>query len=143
MDDSTNIGRVFEQRFYDRLKTLDGYDSIYEERDLRKMFGWDCVAVDFLVVKGDLAIAIQTKYKKTRRREDKFIGNFINSIDSVLKYANKDLLAGFWVSRIKPFDDNIEYMSNRNIHCVSNFDNMDYLIDDATKKIKQKLLECQ
>lgn len=137
--DICNKGHIFEQNMMLKLQSISGYDHLYEENELRKIFGWPSVGVDFLLVKGNNVIAIQTKYRKTRRREDHGIGKFVKSIDFVLQMSNKNLIAGLWVSRIRPFDDNIEFLSKRKISCLNNFDNMDTLIEDTIKYIEHLL----
>lgn len=136
-----NYGRLFEKRIWASLKQLDNIDKIYDENQIRKAFGWQAVGVDFLICKGDFIIAIQTKYKKTRRREDHGIQNFIKSLDYILEKSNKKLLVGLWISRIKPFDDNISYMLSKNIECIYNFDCMDTLVDSALQTTAQ-YIEC-
>ena len=134
-----NCGRLFEKRIYEELLSLrsNGYlDYVYDENDLRKKYGWESVGVDFLLVRGDSCIAIQTKYCKTRRREDDAIRKFIESLDHVLKNVKLHLICGFWISRMKPFDDNMTYMENRNIRCIYEFDSMDTLIHNSIHEIR-------
>ena len=134
-----NQGLLFERRIIqwakDLVNQVPGIDAIYDENDLRKMFGWQSMGVDVLITKGDYVIAIQTKYRKTRRREDHGIHNFVRSLEFILEKTKKKLFLGFWISRIKPFDDNIGYLQSKNIHCVYYFDCMDILIDLASKSI--------
>lgn len=137
MKDSDNPGRIFEQRIFQYIKQLNNIDAVYDEDDLRRLFGWESVGIDFLIVKGSTMIVIQTKYRKTRRREDHGINNFVKSIDHVLRATNKrvDECKGFWISRRKPFDDNIGILKDRNIRCIHEFDCMDNLVTKATSEI--------
>lgn len=141
MSDDENHGRIFERLVLNKLRRLKGVDAIWDENDLRKEYGWQSVGVDFLIEKGDSIIAIQTKYKKTRRREDHAIHNFIKSVDYIVQVTKKKLHLGLWISRIKPFNDNVCFLSSRNIACVHDFDDMEYLADEAYSYVEKAFLE--
>ena len=133
-EDYTNCGRIFEKKIYNELTKLKGIDRIYDENDLRKRYGWDSIGVDFLLVRKNYCIAIQTKYCKTRRREDDAIRKFINSLDYVIYHTNLKCICGFWISRMKPFDDNLSYMNSKNIQCIHEFHDMETLIHNSIKE---------
>lgn len=138
--DDNNCGRIFEKKIYHKLTQLDGIDVIYDENDLRKKYGWDSVGIDFLIIKNGKCVAIQTKYRKTRRREDDAIRKFVNSLDYILENTNLIYACGFWISRIQPFEDNEIYMDSRNIKCIHEFHCMERLIDDSIRRIKDVIL---
>lgn len=135
-----NCGRIFEKKMYHQLSQIDGIDKIYDENELRKKYGWDSVGIDFLIIKDTKCIAIQTKYRKTRRREDDMIRKFIHSLEHVLKNTNLQYECGFWISRIQPFEDNELYMDRHNIKCIHEFHSMERLVNDSIKKIKDVIL---
>lgn len=132
---TVNNGRIFESLVYSRLKCLPGIDTVYTEDELRKLFGWQSVGIDFLLVKGTIVVAIQTKYRKTRRREDHGVNNFIKSLKYILGVTDLTLRTGFWISRLKPFEDNISYLSTFNIQCIYHFDCMDTLINKSIQEV--------
>lgn len=136
-----NKGQIFENIVRDHLQKINGIDVMYNEQQLRSRFGWQSVGVDFLIVKGREVIAIQTKYRKTRRREDHGINNFIKSLEYILCVSDLRLHRGFWVSRIKPFDDNISYLSSLNVSCLYDFDCMETLANRLTNCIKYDFLQ--
>lgn len=144
-DNDDNLGRVFERSFHKQLEYLcskNYFDHVFTEDDLRKMYGWQSVSVDFLLIKSNYVIVVQTKYRKTRRREDHGIQNFIKSIEHVLgKAKDLKLAGGFWISRMKPFDDNISFLLSKNIQCIYHFDSMDILIKKSIDTIKQVVVD--
>lgn len=132
-----NQGRLFEAQIYGRLQRLSGVEVIYDEEELRRMFGWQSVGVDFLVVFSQGVVAIQAKYRKTRRREDHGIKNFVKSLEHVLQLSGKRLCLGLWVSRMRPFDDNVLYLSRHNILCIHHFDCMSTLVERAIECVSK------
>lgn len=136
MRDEDNNGRIFERCFYNSLRNIYGIDYIYDELQLRKTYGWPSVGVDYLIIKGDNVIAIQVKYRRTRRREDHGIMNYMKSLEYVLRVTNKKLVKGFWISRMKPFDDNIAFLNSKNVHCIHHYDDMNVLIEKAMNTLQ-------
>jgi hypothetical protein len=133
--DSKNFGYFLEYKLYNELSSLKIFDDIIVEDILIKQWGWMASGVDQLLIIGDYAIAIQTKWKCTRRREDLFIKNFLKSLDYTIEKSGKKLLFGLWVSRIEPFADNIEKLSSKNVHTIHCFDSIDTLVKLTKEKI--------
>lgn len=140
-NDKHNLGYLFEERVFQEFASLNYFDEIVVESQLKKEWGWDAAGIDQLLVLGDYVIAVQLKYRSTRRRETMCINNFIRSLDYTLSKCGKKLLFGLWVSRLIPFDDNIEHLKDKGVYCVSCFDSMDSLIYKAKQTIIQKLQE--
>lgn len=144
--DPGNHGRVFEQLVHKRLLDLGVFDSVYDETTLRKLFGWQSVGVDFLAVKGDRMLAIQAKYRKTRRREDHGVHSFLRSLRHIQAVIGpKRFVGGYWVSRMKPFDDNAVYLMSHRVWCVFCFESMDTLADMVVTRLQEdmpRLLQC-
>ena len=132
-----NFGYIFESILYERLKSLNLFDEIYYETDLRKKWGFDAASVDYLLVYKNNVIMLQVKWRKTRRKENAHIQNFIKSINHISHFINdKTMLFGLWISRRQPFDDNLYYMSNHNIYCISDFNSMTKLANDMEAILK-------
>ena len=139
-----NHGRLLEERMLHSLEQIvqrltlahQLQIHLYTEDDLRKEYGWPSVGVDFLIVIPKVGmVAIQTKYKKTRRREDHAIHNFVKSLEYIAKCTDMSLVRGLWVSRMHPFEDNVSRLDRMNIKCISNFDSMDQLVESATNAV--------
>lgn len=141
--DAKNYGYYLETKLYDNIKSLDLFDDIIVEDTLRKELGWDASGVDHLIIYKDFIIPIQTKWRKTRRKETLLINNFLHSLDYICtKLQDKRFLFGLWVSRREPFDDNKEYLLDRNILSVSCFNSIDELVELAVDHLKAKFLQC-
>lgn len=138
-NDSKNLGYFLEYKLYKSIEDLQIFDEILSEDNLKKQWGWSAAGVDQLLVIGDYVIAIQMKWRCTRRRENNGIENFLNSLDYTLSKCGKRLLFGLWVSRLEPFDDNKKKLSSRNIYTISYFDSIDGLVFKTTKMIQDKL----
>lgn len=134
--DPKNFGYFLEDKLFAELKGMKLFDDILLEDFMLKRWGWSASGVDQLLIIGDYAIAIQTKWRKTRRREDHFINNFLTSLDFTIKKSGKKLLFGLWVSRREPFEDNLEKLMAKNVKAISCFDS----IDDLVKLTKTKIL---
>jgi hypothetical protein len=139
--DKHNLGYLFEERVFREFESLNCFDDIVLESQLKKEWGWDAAGIDQLLILGDYVIAVQLKYRSTRRRETICINNFIKSLDYTLPKCGKKLLFGLWVSRLIPFDDNIEHLKHKGVYCVSCFDSMESLIYKAKQTIIQKIQE--
>jgi hypothetical protein len=132
-----NFGYIFESILFERLKSLNLFDEIYYETDLRKKWGFDAASVDYLLVYKNNVIMLQVKWRKTRRKENAHIQNFIKSINHISRFIDdKTMLFGLWVSRRQPFDDNKYYMKNHNIYCISDFNSMTKLANDMEAILK-------
>ena len=127
-------GRILEHLLYNEIR--NSYENIYTEKQLIQNFGFQASSIDFLIIKNNIVICIQTKWKKSRRKENKGVHNFLDSI-TYLKttdlFKNK-LLHGIWASRRDPFLDNKKLMKILNVHCYSCYDSMEGLIS-GTKNI--------
>lgn len=130
-------GKLLEIKLYDELHKV--FDEIYLENELRNTYGWDASGIDHLVVFNDLLIPIQTKYRKTRRKENNGINSFLKSVKYVSEKMNKDIYFGLWVSRLEPFTDNMELMRNYKIECVNCIESMENLVEMTMSHIKTKL----
>jgi hypothetical protein len=73
---------------------------------------------------GDYAIAIQAKWRCTRRREDIGINNFLKSLEYTISKSGKKLLFGLWVSRMEPFQDNKDKLFKQNVYTISCFESI-------------------
>lgn len=142
MMDYNNHGRLLERLFHKRL--LDIFDSrdiigVYEEDELKSMYGWNASSVDYLIELKDSVIVVQVKYRRTRRRENHAIRNYLNSIEYLKNCIGKPVSYGLWVSRVEPFADNKLCLSGHKVVSVSYFENMDVLIDNAINELQNHL----
>lgn len=137
--DSKNFGYFLEYKLYQELSSLGIFDDILVEELLKKQWGWMASGVDQLLIIGDYAIAIQTKWRCTRRRENLFIKNFLNSLEYTIEKSGKKLLFGLWVSRLEPFADNIEKLSSKNVHTIHCFESIDTLVKMTKEKILSEM----
>ena len=136
-----NFGYIFENILYERLVSLNLFYEIYYETDLRKKWGFDAASVDYLLVYKNKVIMLQVKWRKTRRKENDHIKNFIKSINHISTFINdKTMLFGLWVSRRQPFEDNLYFMNNHNILCISDFDSMTKLANDMEDLLRRAVL---
>lgn len=142
-NDPHNLGYVAEKRFFKSVVQLGIFNEIQYETQLKKEFGWGIVSIDFLLVVENGVIPIQIKYRKTRRREDHGINNFIKSLDLLNKVSPKPVLFGVWLSRVKPFDDNEYKLNNKKVVCVSDYDSIDVMINKAISCITNRLTGTQ
>jgi hypothetical protein len=106
-----NFGYVLEMAAYDALVSSNLFDNVYTELDLRKMFGWGASSVDLMLVKGDMVIMGQLKWRRSRRRESIEINKFIKSVNHICSFLDQGIFVfGIWISRMEPFNDNKERM---------------------------------
>lgn len=134
-----NHGKDLEDKLYQRLVKIGCLTAICDEENLKRRWGWKAASVDYLIEVNGMSIPIQCKWRKSRRREDKGIYNFLYSIDYLKTKDMKPVLFGLWVSRVDPFDDNRLVLHDRQILCVSDFDSIDWLVDKAIETIVTKL----
>lgn len=133
-----NEGYEFEQVIYNHLKKLNLFDEIVYEKELASKFGWDAAGIDYLLTHNDKMILVQVKWRKSRRRENLGIHNFMKAIDHVVDLTkDKKYAFGLYISRRKPFNDNIEQLSCKKVHCLSDFNSMDGLASLTTKFLEQ------
>jgi hypothetical protein len=132
-----NRGYEFEQKIFKSFTNL-GYKLLYED-ELRKKYGWIASSIDFILELEAGIIIIQTKWSNTQRRSTKDVDNFINSIKYINKLYEKPYLYGLWISRIKPFDDNITKMKEVKIDCICCYDSMDELIEKSCNWITKTI----
>lgn len=124
-----NLGYVLELQLLESMKSLGVFDEILVEENLKQMWGWSASGVDHWLIKGDYVVAVQTKWRCTRRREDQGINNFLKSLEYTLSKSGKKLLFGLWVSRIEPFDDNKARLYEQGVYTISCFDSIDTLVN--------------
>ncbi len=133
MSTNTNIGLIFETQLMKELSSF-GVDIIHE-KDLMKMFGWNASGIDIVLFTKQGFIAIQAKYRRSRRRENHGISNFLKSLQYIREIYDKQyncpFLYGLWVSRAEPFDDNKELLAGHKVHWISHFSSMDTLINNC------------
>lgn len=134
-----NLGHEFEELFYAKLKQFETFQKIYTESWLCKHWGFSASSVDFLIELEDSVIMMQLKFMNTRRRENKSIENYIKSIHYVLDQVNKPLLFGLWISRLCPFEDNINKMLEHKINCIHYHGSMDELVGHSILSIQELL----
>lgn len=136
-----DLGKLLETKLYSALqKTLHSSVIIHNEDQLRVMYGYNATGIDFLIIVNEAClIPIQTKYRRSRRRETNEINRFIYSVKYIIERMKKDVMFGLWVSRLAPFHDNQELMATLKIECVDYYECMDKLVDLAIHKIQHKL----
>lgn len=130
-----NQGQVLENEMFSKLKVLP-IKALYTERDLIKEYGFNASSVDFLVEFENFDIFIQTKYLKSRRRESSHIKRFLNSIQVIKSDMQNKCFYGIWVSRCKPFDDNITYLKSNNVAVISCYESIPELVNQTIKHIE-------
>lgn len=127
---SKNRGQELEEKIYDILKTI-GFKRIKKEKELISLFGFNASSIDFLVESDQGIIAIQTKWKGSKRRETKDINNFVKSLDYLTNIFKeeykKDLLFGLWISRLEPFEDNKRKLEENKTYAISCFESIEDL----------------
>lgn len=142
-NDPQNLGAKLEVDVYNLLLQLDFCEEIYHEKDLVRIFGWECGGVDALIVMTHGIIPIQLKWRKSKRRETHGIVNFLKSVRYVKNKLQKDVLFGVWSSRVMPFLDNQCSLQSENIECVAYFDSIEGLakctVDFITSKIEKEI----
>jgi hypothetical protein len=131
----SNCGLVLENELLEKLKCLPNVIRIYTEKELTKLYGWDASSVDFMIEFNNYTILIQTKYLKTRRKENFHINKFVKSINYLKKVHNLNLFYGIWVCRIHPFDDNISYLHSNRTDVVSCFESINLLVNKTIDHI--------
>lgn len=133
--DYMNRGRVLERRFSERLNAClgeaRGVVRVYEEPELMERYGWNASSVDYLIELEHGIVVVQVKYRRTRRRENQAIRNFLNSAEHIKARMGKPVVFGLWVSRLEPFADNVQCLSGHRVVTVSYFENMDILVERA------------
>lgn len=142
MVEKQNRGPELEGKIYNILESLN-LGHIKHEKDLIAHYGYNASSVDFLIELAEGIIIIQTKWKGSKRREDKDIRNFLRSFDYLRQIYenryNKPVLFGLWVSRLEPFDDNRQRLGNINVHAISCFESIDVLGIKTANFIRNKI----
>lgn len=135
-----NEGYLFEQVLLDRIKSMGIFEEIHYETDLRKRWGWHMSSIDYLMVyQNKIIVVIQAKWRRTRRRENAAVQNFIRSIEYVKRCYQSYKLIGLWVSRMVPFEDNQCNLQSYNVYCVSNDNDMANLANSMQQKLNAML----
>lgn len=138
--DKDNEGYKFEELMYRMLKQSNLFDEVVYERELANQLGWRAAGVDFLLVHKDKMILLQIKWRKSRRRENLGIMNFIRAIDYVVNsIKDKKYEFGLYVSRREPFCDNIHQLNCKNVHCLSEYNSMNDLATQTIDYLQRKL----
>lgn len=140
INENQMLGNLFEEILYDKIKELNFFDEIHYERDLLKKYGWHSSSIDYLLVYKKKFIVLQLKWRNTKRKENLSINNFVKStLFMQNKMHDKEYMCGLWVSRLKPFDDNISFLAQHSINYVSCCESMDKLAILAQNHIKTLL----
>jgi len=114
-----------EHLVYEHIKELNLFDEIIYERELVKRFGREAVGIDYLLIYQNKMIILQIKWRRTRRRENNAIKNFLNSINHIVNtISDKQYIMGLYISRMEPFTDNKDYLKNNKVHCIYDFNSM-------------------
>jgi hypothetical protein len=129
MKDHKNLGYLLELELFRKLQETNLCEEIYTETDLRKLYGFDAVSIDFLVKIDNQYVAMQLKWTPRRKKENRAISNFLKSCDYVSKCMNIKISFGLWISRIEPFDDNSVMLKERNVYVLSYFHNIQNLVN--------------
>jgi hypothetical protein len=134
-----NFGKHLEDKLFEKLVALGYIETIANEEKLKRQWGWQAASVDYLLEVCGMVIPIQCKWRRSRRRENKGINNFLGSIKYLTEKQEKVVLFGLWVSRVIPFDDNREVLYGKHIFVVSDFNSIDWLVEKAITIIEDKL----
>lgn len=135
-----NNGILFEDSIYKKLVQSNLFSEIYHEKDLIKLFGISASSVDFMLEYDNTLIFIQCKYKNTKRKETRDIKNYVKSMEYIIEKLNKNIYIGLWISKLTPFQDNIEYLSKKNVKIISNYTTVENLTDYAINKINKYVM---
>lgn len=120
-----NNGYLMEHLIYEQIKELNLFDEIIYEKDLVKRFGREAVGIDYLLIYQNKMIILQIKWRRTRRRENNAIKNFLNSVNHIINKINdKQYIMGLYISRMEPFSDNKDHLKNNKVHCIYDFNSM-------------------
>jgi hypothetical protein len=134
------IGHHLENELLKKIISIGKFDDIYTERDLIKMYGFCASSIDFVLVRNSELIFIQMKWRRTRRRENKGINNFLKSVEYLCEIFGRDKYSfGIWSSRIEPFEDNKCKLLESKIYSVNCFDNIENLVIKTEQFILSKL----
>lgn len=126
-----DFGRVLERALFNEFIATGLFEDIYTETDLRNMFGWNATSIDYMLVsKAGHIILLQSKWRKTKRRETKCVMRFLRSVEHVVNCAGvgQRYTFGIWAARCEPFEDNKQLMQQYNIHSLSSFDSIVSLV---------------
>ena len=127
-NDPQNDGAKLEVDVYKGTTSLGMFDYVIHEKDLVTLYGWQSSSIDQLMVIGEYMIPIQLKWRRTRRRETSGVANFVQSIQHIQSIMDKKVLFGIWSSRMEPFEDNVKWLSNEKVVCVSCFESIESLV---------------
>ena len=136
-----NFGYVAEELFYNDVAELGLFVDIKREEDLIKAYGHGLASIDYLLFLHDAVIPVQIKYRRSRRRENLAINNFLNSIRLLNGFIDKPILFGLWVSRLSPFDDNKHKREEYNVKCVDEYQDLKRLITKSVDCIKSNVYD--
>lgn len=135
-----NFGKVLEDVLFEKLQNIGVLQKIEHEDILKRKWGWRAASVDYMLELDNFIILIQCKWRRSRRRENKGISNFLESVQYIKNiYKGKEVLFGMWISRINPFDDNVQTLWTHNIVCVSEYDSIDWLVEKSIQMLTHKL----
>lgn len=134
--DPRNLGYEAERRFYEYINSLSIFQDIKYEIELKRLYGWHAMSIDYLLITHNGIIPVQIKYRRSRRRENRGIANFIKGLETIASvYHDKPVLFGLWISRLHPFLDNVGLLQTYKVQCVSHFDDLDTLVKKGVDAI--------
>jgi hypothetical protein len=136
--DPKNRGYEFEARIYDLvIKECKPIHVIYE-KDLLKLYGWHLNGIDFVLEFPEGIVLLQLTWIGSRRKENRKVNAFVKAVQNITKevFPDRRLLFGLYVSRLRPFEDNIELMAQHNIECINDFFSMEKVIQDCYMRLQ-------
>lgn len=135
--DNNEKGRLLEDILLAGIQDTKCFDNVYTESQLIKFYGFKASSIDFMLKKGNKIIFIQCKYRLSRRRENRSIEKFLNSVKFLKDiYGPSHLYMGLWSSRREPFEDNKTWMIGHKIYSISK-DAMLDLVHETISLINQ------
>lgn len=128
--ETQNYGYILEDLIIDKVKSDKSlcFDNIMLEKSLIKTYGPQSSGIDFLFIHNNRALGVQVKTRRTRRKENLYVDNFLKSL-SFMEQKLGITIDGLWATRVAPFDDNKLKMEMKNVLCISCYDSMYELID--------------
>lgn len=135
-----NFGIYLEEQMLYAFRSMGIFCNIQHENDLRKKYGFDAASIDYMLEIPQGYIVAQIKWRATRRRENNGVNNFLKSVDFIrTKLPDKPILFGVWACRMEPFEDNKETLRKNNIAIVSNYSDMESLVQQTQMLLSQMI----
>lgn len=135
-----NLGYKLEELLMRNFCNMGLFKTVLHENDIRKKWGWNLSSIDFWLETESYIILVQTKWRKTRRKETKGVNNFLRSLTVAKQIANKKITFCLWVARREPFEDLISILETNNVYCISSYDSIDKLVSKTIEFIESKVI---